>query len=368
MQPEKRAPHRVVHVVNRLGDGGDGISNVCVDLACQQASDGHRVAIATTLGGYSELVSQFGVEVAEVNFRVRDPFGLARATQRLRRLLHAVRPDIVHAHTLVATLIARVATVGTGAKVMATVHNEYQRGVALMAVAHRVVGVSVAVSDAMRRRGVPARKTRTVLNGVVGSVRRQRSDPVVPGGLAAPAVVTVGSVSHRKGADLLVEAAIRLAETHGAHTYFVGQVDWEEPQRTAQRSAAADHIHFLGFQRDPRRFLAAATVFVLASRRDPAPLVLVEAMEAGLPIVAAAVDGVPELLADSDGAGGLLVPPGRPDALVSAIQGLLDDEVHRARLSAAARRRSTHLSVARVCEDYRALYAELALPAGSEHR
>jgi glycosyltransferase involved in cell wall biosynthesis len=181
-------------------------------------------------------------------------------------------------------------------------------------------------------------------------------------------VVTVGSVSHRKGADLLVEAAVRLAESHGAHTYFVGQVDWEEPRRTAEQSVAADHIHFLGFQPDPRRFLAAATVFVLASRRDPAPLVLVEAMEAGLPIVAAAVDGIPELLADDDGDGGLLVPPDRPDALVLAIQDLLDDEAHRARLSAAARRRSTHLSVARVYEDYRALYAELAVSSGSGHR
>lgn len=357
MQSECESPRRIVHIVNRLGDRGDGISNVCVDLACQQAIDGNQVAIATTVGGFTELVQEFGVQVIEIDFSLRSLGGIARAIRGLRRVLRDFTPEIVHSHTLVATVIARVAVIVGKAKVVATVHNEYQRGVILMAAAHRVVGVSAAVSEAMRGRGVPRRKIRTVLNGVVGSVRRRESDHRQAADLVQPALVAVGAVSHRKGADLLVQVAMQLAESHGAHTYFAGNVDWVKPQEMAQRSTVAGNIHFLGFQSDPRKLLAEARVFVLASRQDPAPLVLVEAMEAGLPVVASAVDGVPELLAD--GAAGRLVPPDDVNAMVAAVRLLLDDEDERSRLAHAALRRSAQLSVARVCADYSAVYAEL---------
>jgi glycosyltransferase involved in cell wall biosynthesis len=349
-------PDRILHVVNRIGVQGDGISNVCVDLACQQSISGDDVTIATTLGGYTELVQRSGVKVTEIDFRSQTLGGALAALIALRRLLREIRPEIVHAHTVVATVIARVAVVGMRAKVVATVHNEYQRGVVLMAFAHRIIGVSGAVSDAMCRRGVPSRKVRTVLNGVVGSVRRPHGDPPVPAILAKPAILAVGAVSHRKGADVLVEVAAQLAASHGAHTYFAGNIDWAEPQRAAQ-GAAAENIHFLGFQSDPRGLLASATVFVLASRQDPAPLVLVEAMEAALPIVASAVDGVPELL--DGGAAGVLVPPDDPTALTAAVRGLLDDDEVRAQFATAAGRSSGRLGVARVCSDYRDVYADL---------
>jgi glycosyltransferase involved in cell wall biosynthesis len=313
--------------------------------------------IAAALGGYTDLVQEFGVAVTEVDLRSRTVRRLVRTGVRLRRLLREFDPEIVHTHTITATLVARVAVTGRRARVVATVHNEYQRGVILMSAAHRVVGVSVAVSAAMRRRGVPGRKVRTVLNGVVGSVRRQVQHPAPTVDLAEPAVVSVGAVSHRKGADVLVKAATELAVSHGAHTYFAGNIDWEEPRQAAERSAGSENVHFLGFSPDPRPLLSAATVFVLASRRDPAPLVLVEAMEAGLPIVACAVDGVPELL--GDGAAGLLVAPDDPAALVEGIRRLLDDEGERRRLGEAARHRSVQFGVSRVSADYRDVYADV---------
>ncbi|CCH85941.1 Glycosyl transferase, group 1 [Modestobacter italicus] len=343
--------------MNRLGDKGDGISNVCVDLACQQSMEGDHVMVATNVGGFTDLVGDFGVDVVEVDFSSRSVAVLVRTTVRFRRLVREFTPCIVHAHTMVATVIARIAVAGTGTKVVATVHNEYQRGVILMAAAHRVVGVSSVVAESMRLRGLPRWKIRTVLNGTVGSVRRQARDAGLPIDLLQPALVAVGAVSHRKGADLLVEVALEVARSHGAHTYFAGNIDWDLPRRTAANSDVADHVHFLGFQPDPRRLLASATVFVLPSRRDPAPLVLVEAMEAGLPIVATAVDGVTELLAG--GAAGLLVGPNDPAALIAAVRHLLDDPAARQELGDAALLRSTDLNVRRVSADYRMIYEEL---------
>jgi glycosyltransferase involved in cell wall biosynthesis len=360
----QRPPQRILHVVNRLGDRGDGISNVCVDLACQQSIDGDEVAVATIEGGYTELVRRFGVRVELTDFRVRNPFAAVRVAVQLRRIIADFRPSIVHAHTLVATVIARAAVMGSGSLVVSTVHNEYQRGVILMAFAHRVVGVSAAVTTSMARRRIPARRLRTVLNGVVGSVRRPAGQPQTAQ-LATPAIVTVGAVSHRKGADILVQAGAELAKSHGAHTYFAGNIDWEEPAKLVAANGVADNIHFLGFQSDPRPLLQAATVFVLASRRDPAPLVLTEAMEAGLPIVATAVDGVPELLGDDRA--GILVPADDLTLLVEHVRRLLDDEAERNQLARAARERAAQLSVTRMTDDYREVYAEL-LEKGSVTR
>jgi len=358
MTPPPRRSRRVLHVVNRLNNLGDGIANVCVDLACRQADERDVVAVATVPGGFTDLVRSHGVRVADVDFRRKSVRGLLTTLIKVRRAVREFDPDIVHAHTLVATVIARVATTGMRARVVATVHNEYQRGVVLMGLAHQVVGVSTAVSEAMAARGIPRRKISTVLNGVVGSPRRVRkAEPVEVPDLIQPAIVAVGAVSHRKGADLLVEAARRLAVSDGAHTYLVGNLDWAELGDEVSASDAADFIHFVGFDPQPQRFIKAATVFVLASRKDPAPLSLVEATEAGVAIVAAAVDGVPELLDDGDA--GVLVPADDADALTAAIGSLLRNPARRAALAERAHAQSQRLTVERVSSDYRDIYDSL---------
>lgn len=346
---------RVLHVVNHTKDVGNGITNVAVDLACQQALEGDSVAIAANPGAFDELLRSCGVEVINIDFESLRSGAVLRATRDLRRLIRTANPHVVHAHTLAATVVARVAALGARTRVVATVHNEYQRGVILMAAAHRVVGPSAAVSERMRRRGVPRRKLSTVLNGTVGSARRKTLPPAAPIHIEQPAIVTVGAVSHRKGADRLVAMAQNLAASHGAHMHFAGPVHWDEPRTTAQASDAAENIHFLGFTADPRPLLAEASVFVIASRRDPAPLVVIEALEAGLPVVATAVDGIPELLGDA----GILVPPDDVEALTAAVQHVLDSDTARRRLSTAALDRAQELTVERVIAEYRDVYDSL---------
>ncbi len=84
------------------------------------------------------------------------------------------------------------------------------------------------------------------------------------------------------------------------------------------------HVHFCGSRPDPRSFMLGADVFVLASHADPAPLVLSEAREAGLAVIATEVDGIPELL--EGGAAGLLVPPAAPERLAAALLEVLRTE------------------------------------------
>jgi glycosyltransferase involved in cell wall biosynthesis len=102
------------------------------------------------------------------------------------------------------------------------------------------------------------------------------------------------------------------------------------------RLLAGERVRFLGYQTDPAPTLARAGIFVLSSRSEGFPRSVLEAMRAGLPVVATNVGGVPEAVVN--GVNGLLVPPGDPGALAASLERLLDDGELRKRMGAEARR------------------------------
>ncbi|MCU1691214.1 MAG: glycosyltransferase [Frankiales bacterium] len=348
---------KVLHVLNEFGRLGNGIVNVALDLACGQSDRGHAVAVASGGGSFVELAQRHGVEHFDLDQRRTAP-QLAVASLAFRRLVQQFQPDVVHAHMMTGAVLGWGLRSGFRYGLVTTVHNEYQRSALLMGLGDRVVGVSEAVAEAMAARHVPRRRLRVVRNGTIGSPRRlpPEAQPVVA--LQRPAVVSIGAVSPRKGSDLLVDAFLSLAEEHpAAHLYLVGNVDWPELQERTRHRPHADRVHFSGFSPDPRAYLDQADVFVLASRREPFGLVLSEAREAGVAVVATDVDGIPEAL--DSGRAGLLVPPEDSRALARALGGLLGDPTERA---AAARRAASGLealTVARMLDGYEAVYSEL---------
>jgi glycosyltransferase involved in cell wall biosynthesis len=356
-----RGIRRILHVVNQVNDRGDGIANVCVDLACEQAATGHAVALASATGGFVELLVRHAVGHYPVDLLWRGPAGLVSSSRALRLVVAAFAPDVVHAHTMRAAITARIACLGTRVPVVATVHNEYERGAALMGIADRVVGVSAAVSTAMTRRGIASRRVRTVRNGTVGSARRRCVEPdqLPRPDLPPQSIVAVGAISHRKGADVLLAAFEQLADRFPrAELHYVGNLDWSELQVRAMRSPHSARIRFAGFDPHPQRYLRSATVFALASRRDPFPLVILEALEAGTPIVATDVDGVAEAL--DGGRAGVLVRPESPAALADALGQVLESPERQAELAKASRRRSRDFSVSTMTREYMDVYADAA--------
>jgi glycosyltransferase involved in cell wall biosynthesis len=356
---------RVLHLVNRIDEAGDGITNVSVDLAVQQRRSGHDVTLGAQGGSYESLLDEYGVDFVRLNFADRRLRSVRRTRQALRALVRRSRPDVIHVHTLTTTLVA-VSLVG-GPPVVATVHNEYQRGVGLMGLADAVVGVSHAVTEAMVSRRVPRRRTWTVLNGTIGSPRRVDVGSLPLPEVSRPAVVTVGAVSHRKGVDIVLDAFGRLlGEVPNAHLYFVGHPDWTEFVEGARQRPYADHVHFEGFVPQPQAYLACADVFVLASRRDPFPLVLLEALEAGCAIVGSTADGIPEAL--GNGEAGLLSPVGDAVALAGCLQEVLTDPELAAGLRRSALDAARNFTVQRMSEDYLHLYRRLISVGGPPRR
>ncbi len=354
---------RIAHLLSELCDTGNGIVNVAVDLACAQATDGHEVMVISSGGGYVELVEAFGVQHRIVRFD-RRPGSLRTARRRLNTLLAEFEPDIVHSHTLTPALLSYLVRLekivrrrAADYRLVTTVHNEYQRGAVLMGLSDATVSVSDAVSEAMARRGIPEPRRKMVHNGTIGTPRRRPAVEVPAISLGERSIVVLGAVSERKGADVVVAAFERLAsEFPDLSVWFVGNQDWQEVVTRATELSCGDRIHFVGLEREPAKYLNAATVMVLASRRDPYPLVVSEAREAGVPIIASAVDGIPEALDGGDS--GLLFPVGDSAELASLIRRVLLSPELRRDLAEKSRQGTERFSVDRMSADYIDVYLE----------
>jgi glycosyltransferase involved in cell wall biosynthesis len=345
---------RIVHLTDTISNTANGIVNVVVDLATAQAAGGHEVWVVSAGGDWYDLLHAHGVSTAEVDFSRRAPRELPATLRRLRGLLRRLEPDVVHAHTLTPAVLVAVAAPRVPS--VATVHNEFQRGVGVMGLADAVVCVSRAVELSMRRRPLARRKTCTVTNATIGSPRRPGRPAAAD--LGHPAVVAVGSVTRRKGSDVLVAAFGRVAEAHpDAQLWFVGNVDEPDTLEAAAGAPWSDRVHTVGSVADPRPHLYGADIAVTASRRDPFPLVVGEQREAGLACVVSSADGLPEAV--DHGAAGVVFPSGDVDALARTLDRLLGDEAARADLGERARRGLERAHVTRMTGEYLAVYDRL---------
>lgn len=119
-----------------------------------------------------------------------------------------------------------------------------------------------------------------------------------------------------------------------------------------------ERIHFEGFQPQPQQYLLATDIFVLASHRDPSPLVIPEAREAGCAMIASKVDGIPEAL--DQGQAGLLVPPNDSQTLATTLAELLSEPNLLYNWKNRAKQNLEGLSLERVHKETMATYRELS--------
>jgi glycosyltransferase involved in cell wall biosynthesis len=353
---------RILHLSNHVDHVGNGIVNAAVDLAWYQAERGHEVSFASAGGAFVELLARRGVRHYELSqsegwrgrpLRRRDPISVIREARGLWLVLGELRPDVVHAHMVTGALLARAMRNRYGFKLVCSVQNEWQRHARLMRVGDAVVAVSQANARALEARGIPPAKLHVVPNGTLGSPRVTNSDSVVE--LRHPAVTCVAGLFERKGIPELVTAFERLPVSLGAHLYLVGDGSYREQLEVRMRSSpSATRIHLEGFQPDPGPYLRATDLFVLASRKDPFPLVLSEARAAGCAIIGTNVDGIPEAL--EGGRAGVLVPVGDANALSECLRALLENEDERRRLSEAARTNLEWLSAGHMADRVLAVY------------
>jgi glycosyltransferase involved in cell wall biosynthesis len=268
-----------------------------------------------------------------------------------------------------ATHVAAGAAAWTRRPLVAVVHTDLERFAALervpraawplqrwsLASARRVVALSDGAAASARRLGTREERLRVIPNPVspwAFEAAVARATTRVPGPLR---LLAAGRLHPVKGFDVLLEALARLP---GATLALVG----EGPARAALEGLArergvAARVRFAGFVDDPGEHFAAADAFVLSSRLEGMPLVLAEAMAAGLPVVATRCSAAVER-ALGDGAAGVLVPAGDAAALAAALAGLAADPAARSRLGAAGRARAAAWAPAVVAEAWEAVFDE----------
>lgn len=300
---------------------------------------------------------------------------VAARCESLRCWLRTTPFDVFHVHAGISwegcegTLTAAEARVPV---LVRTEHQTYrpcrpaQRAAhqRIVPVVDRFVCVSEAVAASFTQQGVPARVLVVVPNGVRDPGPRSRSREEVLAGLGLPAraqvLLSVGRLHVQKGYRYLLAAVPHVLRAQPyAHFVWVGTGPQERQLRAAvKREGLAGRVHLLGRRTDVPDLLAAAHALVLPSLFEGLPLVVLEAMAAGRPVIGTAVVGTTEAV--MDGVTGRLVPPADPAALATAILELLASPAMAQRWGAAGRRRFLErFTAARMAQQTAAIYRDL---------
>ncbi len=351
MQGAAAVAVKIVHLV--IGGEIAGGQIVALRLATAARAAGHEpVFVSPSSGPFLDLVAGEGISAHVVPIGgALEPGGITS----LRRVLRDEGADILHTHTHFSLNVAgRLAARAAGVDVIAHMHIEnvfrddpFARRVqvALDNATARLCRWIVAVSDATRAalvaQGYPKERTITVHNGIEPreAAAPATLDPEPPG----PVLLEVGRLCDAKGQRELITALSQLERDDV--TLLLAGDDLESGgayrralEEEARDRGVANRVRFLGRRDDVPALLAAADVLVLPSWIEGLPLVELEAMAAGIPVVATAVGGTPEAVVD--GETGLLVPPRDVPALAGAIDEVLGDPELARRLGAAGRQRA----------------------------
>lgn len=360
--PPVQGPLRVVTLITRL-EGGAGV----LTLRGATALDPERFRVTIVTGSGNHLLDQAAAAGLEVIMEPAlrtpiDPRSDLPALRALGTLLRQRPFDVAHTHTSKAGVLGRMAAHRAAVpRIVHTYHgfpfHEFQspgRRGAYVAIERRLgritdvalcVGTGVAV-EAVRRRLVAPERIRTIGVAVEGAAGaglparmpgardRARRALGVPAG--ATVVGAVGRLAFQKAPEDFLTMIDHLGRA-GVVGVWVGGGELAGHVRRLAETKTAGRIVLAGERQDVPEILPAFDVFVLPSLYEGLPTAVVEAMVAGIPVVATAVNAVGDVVVP--GETGLLVPPRRPDLAADAVRYLLDRPAVAARMAVTARAR-----------------------------
>jgi glycosyltransferase involved in cell wall biosynthesis len=300
---------------------------------------------------------------------IHDPLGIVELTRLFRRL----RPDVVHLNSSKAGVLGRIAAAAARVPVrIFTAHGWAFKAASgvdsrLYLLADRAVesltSMVICVSENERRAGLAAGVCTEERSIVIRNAVEVGAAPQARGDEPPVRIVSVGRLAAPKDFSTLVAAVARLPEGR-AHLRVFG----DGPLRTeleAQKQALGldAAVEFAGEVPDVRPHLENADVFVLSSLSEGMPVSILEAMAAGLPVVASAVPGLEEVVLD--GETGFLATPGDAAALAEKLGELVDDPDRRSSFGAAGRARAEeHFSLPAWRDAHFSLYRSLLAARG----
>ncbi len=361
-----------------------------------------RVLVCPAEGPLVEMAAEAGIPVqtvahlnARFTWRPDRYFGYGKSFYQviaeLRRKLIELKPDLIHANSIRAGLVATAATLGLKMKVVWHLHDLLPRH-PLSSAIRMVAALSkrsrmIAVSDAVGRNFCGRwssrlkRKVNVILNAIdlkqfsADGIDREESRAKLSLAKDDFAIGIVGQLTPRKGQlELIVAFEKVLREVPEARLVIVGaalfnrDADYEQLLRnTAPRLGIADRVMLLGARKDVPEIMRALDLLVINSLREPFGLIACEAMACGTPVIATDCDGLPEIINHKKT--GWLVPFGDEEKLVDAMSFLAGRSDIRKELAGSARKDvAQRFALGRYMNEIEAFYSELNNPdvAGRE--
>lgn len=333
---------RVLHVIDSLDQGGGQV--VLHNLVKHADRERFDISVAT-MHGHGVCwgpLQALGVPVYSLSPRKWLPLYVPK----LLTLVLRERFDVVHSHLFGSNWIAKPLAALAGVRVLIN-HDHcndrlrYDNPVAFALdvwtnrLSSHVCAVSASTYDFLiQNEKLPAERVSLIYNGVdlqqfEGLVRNP--DP------AKPVIVGIGRLHPQKNFPLFLEVAARVLKRHPRATFLIAGSGPEENmlRQRAQELGITTQVNFLGHVSDPRPLYAQASLFLLTSDYEGTPMVILEAMAAGTPIVATALDGISEVLRND--AEATLVERGNAEAFAEQVNALLNNPARAETLAAAAR-------------------------------
>jgi len=315
-------------------------------------------------GPLAERARAQGFETIEWNSRGDLDVGATLAAMRHLRGIDVAHAHSAHAHAIgvPAARLARVPAVVVSRRVDFSVSTHPLSRLKYRLPVDRYLCISRGVMDVMRAGGIPASRLALVPSGVV----IRRSPPLAvdlraligapPG---APVIGTVAALApHKNHADLMRAAAIVVRERPDVQFAWVGEGSCRAALEAQRRELALERsVHLVGFRDDALGLLSQFTLFVLSSYLEGLCTSLLDAQALGIPVIATAVGGVPDVI--EDGVNGRLVPGRDPAALAAAILAALDAPRAREAWAAAGSERAERFSAASMVERTLAVYRDV---------
>jgi len=349
---------RILHVIQELRTGG--AERILVSLYRGAREAGHEVRVAAAPGA---LAGELDSELLPMLIVDRRVSRIPAAVRAARRAVNEARPDVVHAHNPVMGLAAGLATYrGRRPPGLVSVHGVPESDWPPAARLVRLSGLPAiacgpGVAEALERHDVtPLASIPNAVGPAPTPADRQalaREWSLAP---KTRLVLAVGRLVEQKNHALAIRA---LAEVPNATLAIAGDGPLRpELERIAAEAGVADRVVFAGLRPDARALMGAADAIVLPSHWEGLPLVALEALASGTPLVATEVRGLRGLV--TDGREALLVPAGDPQALAAALRRVLDEPTLAASLAERAREVDGAGSEAEMVDRFLSLYERLA--------
>lgn len=362
----------ILHLIDTTGPGGAEtvFTNLLREL---QQTEFHNLVVLRGEGWVADQVRELGISPHFIDSKGSFNLGYIRA---LRRMVIDERVDLIHAHLLGSNVYGALLALICRKPMIATFHGavDVAAGERFLKTKFLLIGIGaskiVCVSKRLQqelaeRSPLPAHKVKLIYNGVDPEAYNNIPTSGLKEELGLPEdtvlVVSIGNIRPAKGYEYLVNAAVSLSELNqNIHFVVVGHQKEElfnQLQNQITQAPKQPNIHWLGFRQDVASILQQADIFLLPSISEGFSISTVEAMMAGVPVIATRSGGPEEIL--DNNVSGLLVPIQNSEAIVKAIQKLLWQRERESLTDNAKRTAIERFSLQTMLRSYQDIYCNL---------